>query len=135
MSTPWSAGCCRSGGPPASCPPGRSPASRWPRCRTSTPSADAGGVSHDAAAGLAPVAVPEGLFVELAGREPGELAGEVDRPGAFEVGEVLTAERDQLRGGVRSGVGAGHELDDGFDFLAEVFVGDAEDRGVGDLGV
>jgi WD40 repeat protein len=26
--------------PPVSCPPGRSPASRWPRCRTSTPSAD-----------------------------------------------------------------------------------------------
>ena len=53
-----------------------------------------GGLSHDAAAGLAPVGVPEGLFVELAGREPGQLAGEVDRPGAFEVGEVLAAERE-----------------------------------------
>src|SRR5712672_3543709 len=94
-----------------------------------------GQASHDAAAGLAPVGIPEGLFVELAGREPGELAGEVDRPGAFEMGEVLAAERDQLGGGVRSRVEAGHELDDGLDFLAEVFVGDAEDRGVGDLGV
>ena len=84
---------------------------------------------------MAPVGVPEGFFVELAGGEPGELGGEVDRPGAFEVGEVLAAERDQLGGDLRSGVGAGHELDDGLDFLAEVFVGDAEDGGVGDLGV
>ena len=70
-------------------------------------------VLHDAAAGLTPVAVPEGLFVELAGREAGELAGEVDRPGAFEVGEVLAAERDQLGSGVRSRVKAGHELIEG----------------------
>src|SRR5690349_12108414 len=31
--------------------------------------------SHDAAGGLAPVGVTEGLLVELAGREPGELVG------------------------------------------------------------
>ena len=55
--------------------------------------------------------------------------------GHFEMGEVIAAERDQLGGSVGSGVKARHELDDGLDFLAEVFVGDAEDRGVGDFGV
>jgi hypothetical protein len=43
------------------------------------------------------------------------------------LGEVFSAERDQLGGDLRSGVKARHELDDGLDFLAEVFVRDAED--------
>ncbi len=48
---------------------------------------------------------------------------------------MLAAEGDQLGGCVWSGVDAGHELDGGLDFLAEVVVGNAEDRGIGDLGV
>ncbi len=91
--------------------------------------------SQNSAAVSLPVTVAQRCLVELAGGQAREIVLEVDRPRAFHVGEMLAAEGDQFRLGLRPRLRFGHELNHGLDLLAHLFVGRAEHRRIAHLGM
>src|SRR5581483_5263558 len=90
---------------------------------------------NDARGFVLPVAVAKQALVELAGRQTRQLVVEVDAARALEVRQVLTAELDQLALGLPARFVAGLELNDRLHFLAEVLVGNTDDRDVRHLRV
>src|SRR3984885_12487939 len=117
----------------------------WSRCRrpTTTWSTTAPPASSSSASGIntpgchrslddrrlvaLPVLIPEQALVQLAGRRPGQLADEVNGPGAFEVGQPAPAVSDQLLLEIRPGSTGIHELHHRLDLFAQIVVGDADD--------
>src|SRR5215831_242061 len=92
-------------------------------------------VSDDTASSFAPIAVAQQAFVELAGGKPRQFSLEVDRAGTFDGGEVLAAKGDQLLGEIWARADTRHRLHNCLDLFAEILVGDAEHRRVGNVGM
>src|SRR5580692_5461809 len=84
---------------------------------------------------VAPVTVAQQPLVEFSGRQSWQLGLEVDRARYLLARQRLAAELDQLLGEIGTRQNPRHRLHHRFDFLAKIGVGNAEYRGVGDLGM
>ncbi len=93
------------------------------------------GPSDDARRAVAPVAIAQDALVELAGRQAGQLGLEIDRARHLLAREVGAAIGDQFVCQRLARLIARHGLDHGLHLLAEIGVGHAEHRGIGDLGM
>jgi hypothetical protein len=80
-----------------------------------------------------PIAVTQEPLIELARGQTAQFGLEVNRAWAFLARQVRGTERLQFLDDLRSGQDIRHKLDNGFDLLSEIVVGDTEYSGVGDL--
>src|SRR6516162_1387142 len=82
---------------------------------------------------VAPVPVAEQPLVELAGRKSRQLGLEIDRARHLLARQRLAAERDQFVGKFLARFDAWHRLHYRLHLFAEVGIGNAEHRGIGNL--